>query len=96
MLIFIQYGKGYVRGKKGSELVGLTSDLLVNSSLFLIDEGRDLQDYAVIDGIMGLSSMETANDFIDLAYKAGYIEVIPNIYFYSSFIGENFLFSVRS
>jgi len=74
--IIVQYGKGYVKGTRGSELIGFTPDYLVNSSLYLINEGKDLQDYTDIDGIMGLGSRESANDFIDLAYDEGKIEVL--------------------
>lgn len=48
----------------------------MNSSVYLIEEAKDLQDYGVIDGIMGLGLKESTNDYIDLAYKAGYIEVL--------------------
>jgi len=67
-----------VKGTKGSELIGLSTNQLVNSSIFLIDEGKDLQDYYLIDGIMGLGNRESANDFIDLAFKAGYIKVLSS------------------
>jgi len=70
----IKYGKGFVKGTEGSELVGFSQDLLLNCSLLLIDEGKDLEEYIVTDGMMGLGSRESANDFIDLAYKAGHIQ----------------------
>jgi len=50
--------------------------LKVNTSLLWVSSGKDLEVYKDVDGFMGLGSMEESLDYIDLAYKAGYIEVI--------------------
>lgn len=70
----IEYGTGYVKGYLGSDMIGLTPEFMVKSSLLWVEEGRDLENYALIDGFMGFGPSENSKDFIDTAYEAGHIE----------------------
>lgn len=55
-------------------MVGLTSDSMVKYEFMLAEQDEGLSVLSA-DGILGLSNDNTQQNYIDLAYEAGYITV---------------------
>ncbi len=73
-------------------MVGLTPTFRTKVPILMVNSGSDMGVYNATDGFLGLGSRNNAGDFIDQAFKDGFIEVYWGIIcvIYSS-IGENIL-----
>lgn len=78
----IQYGKGYVSGYMGWDILSIPNlGIKVNQSLLWVTyEDDDISD-SVANGLLGLSNLKSIKNFLDLAYEAKQINV--NLKFYN-------------